>query len=74
MLCSTDKCPLGYMVILQSMAEIYPSLCLVNPSKTTDLLKSYVNRAPIGSALLWAIGQGGRKDLGVGIKGRKSPP
>ena len=59
------------MVILQSMAEIYPSLCLNNPEKSNDLLKSYVNRAPIGTALLWALGQGGRKDLGVGIKGRR---
>ncbi len=58
------------MVVLQSMAEVYPSLCVNNPQRYSELLRSYQNRPPIATALMWALGQGGRKDLAIGLKGK----
>ena len=34
----------------------------------TELIKSYQNRTNVGTALLWALGQCGRKDLAAGLK------
>ena len=57
----------GNLVVLQLMSEIYPSLASHNMARWNELMNSYRNRAPIGTAMLWALGQGGRKDLGVGV-------
>ncbi len=64
-----DLCPNGYMVMLQSLAEVYPSLCVNNPQRFHELIRSYQNRPAIATALVWALGQGGRKDLAIGLKG-----
>ena len=58
------------MVMLQSLAEVYPSLCVNNPHRVHELIRSYQNRPAIATALVWALGQGGRKDLGIGLRGR----
>jgi hypothetical protein len=34
-----------------------------------ELRNSYQNRPNIGTALLWAVGLGGKKDLQTGLKG-----
>lgn len=57
----------GNLVVLQLMSEIYPSLASHNMARYNELRNSYQNRAQIGTAMLWALGQGGRKDLVVGI-------
>ncbi len=57
----------GYLVVLQLMSEVYPSLATYNMTRFNELRNSYQNRPAIGTALLWALGQGGRKDLSVGI-------
>ena len=36
-----------------------------------ELRNSYQNRPHIGTALLWAVGLGGKKDLQVGLKGNQ---
>eukprot|EP00095_Tigriopus_kingsejongensis_P002337 maker-scaffold868_size86715-snap-gene-0.23 protein:Tk02337 transcript:maker-scaffold868_size86715-snap-gene-0.23-mRNA-1 annotation:"hypothetical protein L798_09076" len=58
----------GYLIILQLLAEMYPALCIHNTERFAELRNSYQNRSPVGTALLWALGQGGKKDLGVGLK------
>ncbi len=66
---ASGLCPNGYVVMLQSLLEVYPSLSVQNSRRFHELLRSYQNRPNIGVALLWAVGQGGRKDLAIGIKG-----
>jgi hypothetical protein len=39
-------------------------------SRFIDLRNSYQNRPNIGTALLWAAGLAGKKDLQIGLKGR----
>jgi hypothetical protein len=57
-------------VLLQLMSEIYPTLATFNMGRYNELRNSYQNRTSIGTAMLWALGQGGRKDLSVGISGK----
>lgn len=58
----------GYMIILQLMSEVYPTLATIQTKRFTELIKSYQNRGNVGIALLWALGQCGRKDLSSGLK------
>lgn len=58
----------GHKLMLQLIAQRWPSVCVGNLAKTAILLNSYQNRSAIGLCLLWAIGQGGYKDLTVGLK------
>jgi len=58
----------GYMILLQLMSEVYPTLATLQTKRFTELIKSYQNRANVGTALLWALGQCGRKDLSSGLK------
>ena len=60
----------GYLVLLQLMAEIYPNLAIYNTERYGELRNSYQNRPNVGTALIWAVGQGGRKDLAVGLRGK----
>ena len=61
----------GYMMILQALGEATPSLCMTNAQRSQELLKSYRNRAQIGLSLMWALGQGGKKNLSVGLQGKQ---
>nr|CAD7196824.1 unnamed protein product [Timema douglasi] len=45
-----------------------PNITLANIPKLTSIRNSYQNRQNIGLAILWAVGQGGVKDLSVGLK------
>ncbi|TRY61534.1 hypothetical protein TCAL_05733 [Tigriopus californicus] len=57
----------GYLVMLQLMADQHPSLCIRNSERYSELMNSYQNRSHVGKALLWTLGQGGKKDLAVGF-------
>lgn len=54
--------------MLQLIALRWPTVCCGSLAKTAILLNSYQNRSAIGLCLLWAIAQGGYKDLTVGLK------
>uniref|UniRef100_A0A1B6C1J5 Transmembrane protein 214 n=4 Tax=Clastoptera arizonana TaxID=38151 RepID=A0A1B6C1J5_9HEMI len=58
----------GYKVLLQLIAVYNPSVTVSNISKYTTLRNSYQNRQAIGTSILWALGQGGFKDVSVGLK------
>ena len=60
---------IGYMILLQMLGEAYPALCSGNMTRFIELRNSYQNRPKIGLALLWGVGQGGKKDLETGLKG-----
>jgi len=59
----------GYKVMLQLMAFQNPKITISNIQKVTTLRNSYQNRQPVLLAILWALGQGGMKDLQTGLKG-----
>ncbi|XP_058061358.1 transmembrane protein 214-A [Anopheles bellator] len=58
----------GHMLILQAIAIHHPPACVNNLARNAILRNSYQNRSHIGLSLLWALGQGGYKDLNVGLK------
>jgi len=58
----------GYVILLQLMSEVYPTLATIQTIRFTELIKSYQNKQNVGIALLWALGQCGRKDLSSGLK------
>jgi hypothetical protein len=55
--------------MLQLIAYQNPSITVSNIQKVTALRNSYQNRQHIGLAILWALGQGGMKDIQIGLKG-----
>jgi hypothetical protein len=55
--------------MLQLLAFQNPSITVSNIQKVTALRNSYQNRQSIGLTILWALGQGGMKDLQTGLKG-----
>jgi len=59
----------GYKVMLQLLAFQNPKITISNIQKVTTLRNSYQNRQPVLLAVLWALGQGGMKDLQTGLKG-----
>lgn len=59
----------GYKILLQLMATQIPSVTVSNVSKYISLRNSYQNRQIIGTSILWVLGQGGFKDLSIGLKG-----
>lgn len=58
----------GHRILLQLIAVHWPPVCVRSLAKTALLRNSYQNRPPIGSALLWAVGQGGLRDVPTGIR------
>ena len=62
----------GNLIVLQIMAESYPHLAMLPNKRFGELIHSYQNRAGVCIPILWALGQSGRKDLSVGLKGRES--
>ncbi|XP_052869149.1 transmembrane protein 214-A [Anopheles cruzii] len=58
----------GHKLILQAIAIHHPPACVNNLARNAILRNSYQNRSHIGLSLLWALGQGGYKDLNVGLK------
>lgn len=59
---------IGHNVMLQLIAFEWPTVCIQNLAKNAILRNSYQNRSPIGLNLLWALGQGGFKDVTVGCR------
>lgn len=59
---------LGHKIMLQLVAQQWPSVCTSNLAKCAILRNSYQNRSAIGLTLFWALGQGGYQDLSVGLK------
>jgi hypothetical protein len=55
--------------MLQLLAFQNPKITISNIQKVTALRNSYQNRQPVLLAVLWALGQGGMKDLQTGLKG-----
>ncbi|XP_022184928.2 transmembrane protein 214-A [Nilaparvata lugens] len=58
----------GYKMLLQILAINYPSVTIESLEKSLALMNSYQNRQAIGSSILWAVGQGGYKDLSIGLQ------
>lgn len=58
----------GYKIMLQLIAIEWPTVCVKSLAKNAILRNSYQNRAPIGLTLLWALGQGGYRDVNVGLR------
>ncbi|XP_075217451.1 transmembrane protein 214 isoform X2 [Lycorma delicatula] len=58
----------GFKMLLQLLAAQYPSIAVANVDKYIALRNSYQNKQAIGISILWALGQGGFKDLSVGLK------
>ena len=55
-------------IIIPFLYTVYPTLATLQTKRFTELIKSYQNRPNVGMALLWALGQCGRKDLSSGLK------
>lgn len=58
----------GWMVMTQVLTDVKPCLAITNTARLVELRNSYQNRPNIGLAILWSVGQAGKKDLHVGIK------
>lgn len=58
----------GHKIFLQLLARINPEMTVANIPKLITVRNSYQNRKTIGLSLLWALSQGGRKNLAVGLK------
>lgn len=54
--------------MVQLIAHEWPSVCVESLAKNAILRNSYQNRSTIGLSLLWALGQGGLRDVTVGLK------
>lgn len=59
---------IGHNIMLQLIAFEWPSVCVQNLAKNAILRNSYQNRSPIGLNILWALGQGGYRDVTVGCR------
>ncbi|XP_015514094.2 transmembrane protein 214-A [Neodiprion pinetum] len=58
----------GHKIFLQFLAYQHPETVISNIPKLVTLRNSYQNRKPIGLSLLWALAQGGQKNLTIGLK------
>lgn len=58
----------GHKILLQLIAIEWPTVCVKSLAKTAILRNSYQNRRPIGLSLLWAVGQGGYRDISTGLR------
>lgn len=64
---SNESPDMGSKIFLQLLAQMYPEITTLNIEKHITLRNSYQNKKNIGLALLWALSQGAKKDLGVGL-------
>lgn len=65
---SNNQNCIGHNILLQLIAFEWPTVCVNNLAKNAILRNSYQNRSSIGLSLLWALGQGGFKDITVGCR------
>ena len=55
-------------MLTQALAEIDPQLIINSLPRFVELRNSYQNRPAIGLAILWSVGQAGRKDVACGVR------
>ncbi|XP_052830619.1 transmembrane protein 214-B isoform X2 [Octopus bimaculoides] len=58
----------GYRIFIQLLAREEPDLVISKLPQYMELLKSHQNRPLRCSAILWALGQAGFKDLSTGLR------
>ncbi|XP_074113094.1 transmembrane protein 214 [Cotesia typhae] len=58
---------IGCKIFIQLLAYMHPEITCANIEKLISLRNSYQNKKSIGLAILWALGQGGKKNLTVGL-------
>ena len=58
----------GWRMLTQALAEIDPQLIINSLPRFVELRNSYQNRPAIGLAILWSVGQAGRKDVACGVR------
>ncbi|XP_054283254.1 transmembrane protein 214-A-like [Macrosteles quadrilineatus] len=58
----------GYKMLLQLVASQTPSVAVADLAKAATLRHSYQNRPAIGCSVMWALGQGGFKDILAGLQ------
>lgn len=58
----------GWMVLTQVLTDLNPALATSNLGRLIELRNSYQNRPNIGQAILWSVGQAGRKDIYTGVR------
>ncbi|XP_014296425.1 transmembrane protein 214-A [Microplitis demolitor] len=58
---------IGCKIFIQLLGNMYPDMTCSNIEKLTSLRNSYQNKKSIGLAILWALSQGGKKNLTVGL-------
>ena len=58
----------GWRIMTQVITDISPGLITSNLPRLIELRNSYQNRPNIGLAILWSVGQAGKKDLQSGVR------
>ncbi|KFM72027.1 Transmembrane protein 214-B, partial [Stegodyphus mimosarum] len=59
---------LGYLTVLQCLAQEMPSVAVANVPKCIELCTSHHNRQNVCVAIMWAAGQAGNKNLEAGFR------
>jgi len=58
----------GWRCLTQLLADLQPTVVTAHLPRYVELRNSYQNRPAVGLAILWSVGQAGRKSLQSGIK------
>jgi len=59
----------GWRCLTQLLADLQPTVVTAHLPRYVELRNSYQNRPAVGLAILWSVGQAGRKNLQSGVKG-----
>merc|ERR1719357_1243565 len=62
------QCVAGWRVLTQMLADLQPTVVTAHLPRYVELRNSYQNRPAVGLAILWSVGQAGRKNLQSGVK------
>jgi len=58
----------GWRCLTQLLADLQPTVVTAHLPRYVELRNSYQNRPAVGLAILWSVGQAGRKSLQSGLK------
>jgi len=58
----------GWRCLTQLLADLQPTVVTAHLPRYVELRNSYQNRPAVGLAILWSVGQAGRKNLQSGVK------
>jgi len=58
----------GWRCLTQLLADLQPTVVTAHLPRYVELRNSYQNRPAVGLAILWSVGQAGRKSLQSGVK------